>query len=123
MHLSLKQYRGCVSGAQIQGLRDYLEQDDPSTGFKWDFFDGLDELPADQQAKVKTAVIDGKIADEDWKGDPLYNKLGQKGTQPVVRKRKPKFGEEEGEGEEEVSLNDSDVLNVFSPYIGHTAIF
>lgn len=43
-------------------LREYLEQGDPDTGYKWDFFDGLDELSAEDREKVKKAVIDGKIA-------------------------------------------------------------
>jgi hypothetical protein len=30
--------------------------------------DGLDELPEEYQTKFKTAIIEGKIADEDWKG-------------------------------------------------------
>jgi hypothetical protein len=30
--------------------------------------DGLEEMPPDYQAKIKTAIREGKIADEDWKG-------------------------------------------------------
>jgi len=30
--------------------------------------DGLSELPEEYQRKFKTAIIEGKIADEDWKG-------------------------------------------------------
>jgi len=30
--------------------------------------DGLEDMPAELQSKVKTAIIEGKIADEDWRG-------------------------------------------------------
>lgn len=43
-------------------MRSYLEQGDPDTGYKWDYFDGLDELPEKDQEKVKKAVIEGKIS-------------------------------------------------------------
>lgn len=60
--------RGCVSGFQMQNLREYLKQGDPDGEYQWDFMDGLDEVPEEYQEKLKTAVIKGKIADEDWKG-------------------------------------------------------
>jgi hypothetical protein len=30
--------------------------------------DGLEDMPEDLQNKVKNAIIEGKIADEDWRG-------------------------------------------------------
>lgn len=60
--------RGCVSGFQMQNLREYLKQGDPDGEYQWDFMDGLDEVPDEYKEKLKTAVIKGKIADEDWKG-------------------------------------------------------
>ncbi|KFY29870.1 hypothetical protein V494_08417 [Pseudogymnoascus sp. VKM F-4513 (FW-928)] len=87
---------GCVSGFQLQNLREYLKQGDPDGDYKWEFMDGLDEVPEEYQEKLKKAVIEGKIADEDWKGDPAYNELGQKGTQPRAKKaKKPAEGEDE----------------------------
>ncbi|OBT83091.1 hypothetical protein VE02_08598 [Pseudogymnoascus sp. 03VT05] len=87
---------GCVSGFQMQNLREYLKQGDPDGEYQWDFMDGLDEVPEEYQEKLKTAVTKGKIADEDWKGDPAYNELGQKGTQPRAKKaKKPVEGEDE----------------------------
>ena len=79
---------GCVSGKILENLREYLEQGDPATGYKWDYFDGLDELEPSDQEKVKKAVIDGKIADEDWKGDPELNVLGQSGTVKKAPRKK-----------------------------------
>ncbi|KFY38083.1 hypothetical protein V495_06769 [Pseudogymnoascus sp. VKM F-4514 (FW-929)] len=92
---------GCVTGFQLQNLREYLKQGDPDGEYQWDFMDGLDEVPDEYKDKLKTAVIEGKIADEDWKGDPAYNVLGQKGTAPRAKKaKKPAEGEEENaEGE------------------------
>lgn len=60
--------RGCVTGFQMNNLREYLKQGEPDGEYQWDYMDGLDELPAEYQQKLKTAVIEGKIADEDWKG-------------------------------------------------------
>lgn len=60
--------RGCVSGFQLQNLREYLKQGDSDGEYQWDFMDGLDEVPDEYKEKLKTAVIKGKIADEDWKG-------------------------------------------------------
>lgn len=52
----------------MQNLREYLKQGNPDGEYQWDFMDGLDEVPEEYQEKLKTAVIQGKIADEDWKG-------------------------------------------------------
>jgi hypothetical protein len=57
-----------VTGFQLQNLREYLKQGDPDGEYQWDFMDGLDEVPDEYKDKLKTAVIEGKIADEDWKG-------------------------------------------------------
>lgn len=46
----------------LENLREYLEQGDPDTGYKWDFLDGLDEVSEEDQERVKKAVISGKIA-------------------------------------------------------------
>lgn len=57
-----------MTGFQLQNLREYLKQGDPDGEYQWDFMDGLDEVPDEYKEKLKTAVIQGKIADEDWKG-------------------------------------------------------
>lgn len=44
------------------------------------------------QAKIRTAMIEGKIADEDFNGDPAYNVLGQRGIRG--RATKTKAGDE-----------------------------
>ena len=59
IHLLL--FRGCVTPKQIVGVKSSIEDD-------LDLFDGFDELPGDLQEKVKTALADGHIADDDWTG-------------------------------------------------------
>jgi hypothetical protein len=54
-------HRGCTTPAQIGNLKEASDGDT-------DMVDGYDELPADLQEKVKTALEEGHVADEDWKG-------------------------------------------------------
>lgn len=53
--------RGCVTPAQIGNLGDALEGD-------IEMLDGYEELPEDCQQKVKRAIDQGHVDDEDWKG-------------------------------------------------------
>lgn len=46
---------------QLESLHDVLEGD-------VDMFDGYEELPNDCQEKVKRALENGHVDDEDWKG-------------------------------------------------------
>lgn len=48
------------------------------------------------QEKIRTAMIEGKIADEDFKGDPGWNVLGKRGIRG--RSKKPK-AEDQDDGE------------------------
>lgn len=52
------------------------------------------------QAKIRNAMIEGKIADEDFNGDPEYNVLGQSGIRGRATKKKAEADEN---GEEQVS--------------------
>jgi len=62
-------FRGCVSPKQIQtiidqlgGIEDYdLEND-------LDVLDGWDELPDWAHDKIREAIRNGHVDDEDWKG-------------------------------------------------------
>lgn len=54
-------FRGCVTPKQIENLIE-------TTGGDTDVVDGYDELPAEFQEKVKFALENGHIPDEDWKG-------------------------------------------------------
>ncbi|KAL8843308.1 MAG: hypothetical protein Q9170_000166 [Blastenia crenularia] len=65
--------------------------------------DGYEELPDDLQEKVKLALENGHVADEDWKGDLEQNRPGKRGFRspaPKKSKKSKKAVEEEGSGEE-----------------------
>lgn len=49
------------------------------------------------QEKIRTAMIEGKIADEDFNGDPEYNVLGQRGIRGYARATKSRKTEENDE--------------------------
>ena len=53
--------RGCVTPKQIESLKTATEDD-------VNMLDGYEELPTDLQEKVKAALENGHVADEDWKG-------------------------------------------------------
>lgn len=50
--------------------------------------------------KIRTAMNEGKIADEDFNGDPEFNVLGKTGIRKAIRKAKPSDDDEE-EGQQE----------------------
>ncbi len=53
----------------MQNIRENLTGPNVDEGeYRWDFMDGLEEMPSDYQEKIKLAITVGKIADEDWKG-------------------------------------------------------
>ncbi|KKY37634.1 putative protein kinase rad3 [Diaporthe ampelina] len=78
---------GCVSGKQLENLRDDIRNGD---SYDFDMIDGYDEIGdhPELQAKIRTAMIEGKIADEDFNGDPEYNVLGQSGIRGRATKKK-----------------------------------
>ncbi|KAI9738161.1 MAG: hypothetical protein M1835_003247, partial [Candelina submexicana] len=68
--------------AQLSNLRE-------TTNGDLDYVDGYDEVPVEMQEKIKRALDQGHIDDEDWKGDVEYNRPGQKGMRkPAPRKKK-----------------------------------
>ncbi|KAI9743791.1 MAG: serine/threonine-protein kinase M1 [Claussenomyces sp. TS43310] len=92
---------GCTSGSVLENIRNNLKQGDPNGEYQWEYMDGLEECPPDVQEKFKTAVINGKVADEDFNGDPEFNVLGQKGirsrTSLKAATEAKENGEEDGE--------------------------
>ncbi len=54
-------YRGCVTPKQIANLNDAIRGD-------FDYLDGYDEIPPEEQERVKLALEQGHVADHDWKG-------------------------------------------------------
>jgi hypothetical protein len=62
-----------VSGKVLENLRNSLLRGDPEGEYQWDYLDGLSDLNEELQNKIKTAIIEGKIADEDFNGvSPHY---------------------------------------------------
>lgn len=53
--------RGCVTPKQIANLKDAIDDDATE-------LDGYEDLPEDFQDKVRMAVQEGHVADEDWGG-------------------------------------------------------
>ena len=54
-------FRGCVTPEVLHNWHEKAEGD-------MDLIDGYDELPDDAQEKVKRALEQGHVDDEDWKG-------------------------------------------------------
>ncbi|KAL8795139.1 MAG: hypothetical protein Q9182_007564 [Xanthomendoza sp. 2 TL-2023] len=63
--------------------------------------DGYDELPEDWQEKIKRAITDGHVDDEDWKGDLEQNRPGKRGFRSPAPKKKKKAADEEHSGVQE----------------------
>jgi len=68
-------FRGCVTGRQIQNIRNNLEDPNHPGVYRWDFLDGyegdeknsLDKHP-DLQEKVRRVITQGFIDPDDWNG-------------------------------------------------------
>ncbi|KAG6003023.1 hypothetical protein E4U43_000979 [Claviceps pusilla] len=97
---------GCVSGSQLQNLRDECDKGDG----EWDFdtIDGYDELTQvdtphfpypDVQEKVRRCVKQAHIDAEDFKGDPEKNRPGEKGIHLTAKQKAAKAAAAESEGE------------------------
>lgn len=74
----LMHIRGCVTGAQLQNMRNNLEDPENPGVYRWDFLDGyegdeknsLDKYP-DLQEKVRRVITQGFIDPEDFNGVSL----------------------------------------------------
>ena len=61
LFFNLTSHRGCVTPKQIENLEETIEGN-------LDFLDGYDEIDEESQAKVRKALEDGHVADNEWKG-------------------------------------------------------
>ena len=59
--LSAKNDRGCVTPKQLENIKESIDND-------IDMLDGYDEIPADLQEKIKAAIENGHVNDDDWNG-------------------------------------------------------
>ena len=73
--------RGCVTGKQIEHVKEAIEGD-------LDLFDGFEDIPEEDQARVKKALDDGIVAAEDWRGEAEANVPGGTGYQTKETKKK-----------------------------------
>jgi len=68
----LNGYRGCVTPKQIGNIIEQLGGlDGLDLDKDLDLLDGYDELPEEHQDKIKYALENGHVNDEDWKGVSL----------------------------------------------------
>ncbi|KAH8773007.1 poly polymerase and DNA-ligase Zn-finger region-domain-containing protein [Hyaloscypha finlandica] len=77
---------GCVTGQQIEHLRDTLADPDRPDGYNWELLDGYESDDRgslvhhpDLQDKVRRVIMQGYIDPEDFNGDPEMNELGKRG--------------------------------------------
>ncbi|KAI7277127.1 hypothetical protein KC335_g127 [Hortaea werneckii] len=84
---------GCVTPEVLHNWHEKAEGD-------MELIDGYDELPEDAQDKVKRALEQGHVDDEDWKGDVECNRYNGKKGQGMFVKKPKKQAEDEDEDEE-----------------------
>ncbi|KAE8356516.1 hypothetical protein BDV28DRAFT_126772 [Aspergillus coremiiformis] len=88
---------GCTTPKLIASLNEIVNTDEDSKDF--DQLDGFEDLTPENQEKVKRAVEQGHVDDDEWKGDVEMNRPGKTG----FRKRGSKKvapAAEESEAEE-----------------------
>ncbi|KAI5290714.1 hypothetical protein KEM54_000686 [Ascosphaera aggregata] len=97
--------RGCVTPRQIAGIKETIGED-----HDFDLLDGFDEISEENQIKIKQAVEQGHVADEDWRGDVDEEKTTD---QPPKKAAEGKHGKrpasevsnDEGVGQQEDAKN------------------
>ncbi|GIJ87913.1 hypothetical protein Asppvi_006826 [Aspergillus pseudoviridinutans] len=86
---------GCVTPKIIANLNEAVEEASGDSK-DLDAIDGFEELPSEYQEKIRKALEQGHVDDEDWKGDPEMNRPGMTGFRKRAPKKK-KGDEEEAE--------------------------
>ncbi|KAI9693572.1 MAG: hypothetical protein M1820_009138 [Bogoriella megaspora] len=84
---------GCVTPEVIGNIKNSIDGD-------YELLDGLDELPEDMQDKIKRALQQGHVDDDDWLGDIEKNVPGAKGFRNPTPKKK---GKKDAEADDEAS--------------------
>ncbi|PYH74776.1 uncharacterized protein BO88DRAFT_400450 [Aspergillus vadensis CBS 113365] len=75
---------GCVTPKIIANMVETVGEEGERD---WSALDGYDELPEDLQEKVRRAIEQGHVDDEDWKGDVELNRPGKTGFRKRVTKK------------------------------------
>ncbi|KAL9638080.1 MAG: hypothetical protein Q9164_001797 [Protoblastenia rupestris] len=81
-------------------LSAFIENLKTATEDNLDYLDGYEELPEHDQERVRKALEDGHIADEDWSGDPEMNRNGKNGFRTPASKKKIRDEKKEREAAE-----------------------
>ncbi|KXL47114.1 hypothetical protein M433DRAFT_152997 [Acidomyces richmondensis BFW] len=88
---------GCVTPEVLHNWWENAEKN-------LDLIDGYDTLPFEVQERVKNALEQGHVDDEDWNGDPECNRYtGKKGQGMFVKTPKSKKKKVDEEDEDEAS--------------------
>ncbi|KIW08030.1 uncharacterized protein PV09_00974 [Verruconis gallopava] len=82
---------GCVTPQVIENIKNLIEGD-------LSMFDGYDELPAEEQERVKRAIDQGHVDDADWRGDVELNRPGKRGYRVKTPKKNSGKKSESDEG-------------------------
>lgn len=67
-HSQLIMIRGCVTPRQLEALKDQLDGVDMYDDAQMDQLDGWDILTPENRDVVRTALIEGHVDDEVWRG-------------------------------------------------------
>ncbi|RMZ76455.1 hypothetical protein DV737_g4812, partial [Chaetothyriales sp. CBS 132003] len=78
---------GCVTPLQITNLQNMLGSIDYDNDKDMDALDGWDEVDHESRTKIRQALKDGHIPDEDWRGDPELNRPGKRGINKSTPKK------------------------------------
>ncbi|KAI9043677.1 ubiquitin-conjugating enzyme [Aspergillus affinis] len=88
---------GCVTPKIVSHMQETIADEgdgDLST------IDGFEDLPEEHQDKIRKAIEQGHVDDEDWKGDVEMNRPGKNGFRQRATKKKAKADEDDEPAEE-----------------------
>ncbi|KAH8424124.1 uncharacterized protein LDX57_001878 [Aspergillus melleus] len=88
---------GCVTPKIVSHMQETIA--DEGDG-ELSTIDGFEDLSEEHQDKVRKAVEQGHVDDEDWKGDVEMNRPGKNGFRKRVTKKKANADEEDEPAEE-----------------------
>ncbi|KAL4907979.1 hypothetical protein BDW74DRAFT_148340 [Aspergillus multicolor] len=89
---------GCVTPKIIGNVIDAIGEGDDQD---FDLLDGYEDLPSDLQEKIKKAVKQGHVDEEDWKGDPELNVPGASGFRVRTPSKKGKKADDDEDKDED----------------------
>ncbi|PYI02265.1 zf-PARP-domain-containing protein [Aspergillus sclerotiicarbonarius CBS 121057] len=78
---------GCVTPKIVANMIEAVGDANESGERDYTALDGYEELPQEAQAKVRKALEQGHVDDEDWKGDVELNRPGKTGFRKRASKK------------------------------------